>query len=172
MLTYLYFGTNDLERAIAFYNATLGALGMRRVVTNDPAWDRVSAGWGTYEEDGRRELAFWIGKPFDQQPATAGNGSMAAFRARSWTEVDNFHAAALANGGKSDGAPGLRPALQPGFLCRVRARSGWQQDRGPMPRIQGAAVIEGCTRASSARNARAATGSRSPSADAIRSNGS
>jgi hypothetical protein len=41
MLTYMYFDTIDLERAIVFYNATLGALGMRRVVTNDPAWDRV-----------------------------------------------------------------------------------------------------------------------------------
>jgi catechol 2,3-dioxygenase-like lactoylglutathione lyase family enzyme len=82
MLSYVYFGTNDLERAIGFYNATLGALGMRRVVTNDPAWDRVSAGWGMYEDDGMRELAFWIGKPFDQQPANVGNGSMVAFRAR------------------------------------------------------------------------------------------
>lgn len=117
MLTYMYFGTNDLDRAIAFYNATLGALGMRRVVTNDPAWDRVSAGWGTYEEDGRRELAFWIGKPFDQEPATVGNGSMAAFRARSWQEVDDFHAAALANGGKSDGAPGLRLHYNPDFYA-------------------------------------------------------
>lgn len=60
MLTYMYFGTNDLERAIAFY---------------------VAAGWGTYEDDGLRGLAFWIGKPFDGQIATIGNGSMAAFRA-------------------------------------------------------------------------------------------
>jgi catechol 2,3-dioxygenase-like lactoylglutathione lyase family enzyme len=117
MLAYMYFGTNDLERAIAFYNATLGALGMRRVVTSDPAWDRVSAGWGTYEEDGRRELAFWIGKPFDQQPATVGNGSMAAFRARTWKEVNDFHTAALANGGKSDGAPGLRLQYNPDFYA-------------------------------------------------------
>ena len=69
MLSYVYFGTNDLARAIGFYNATLGALGMRRVVTNDPVWDSVSAGWGTYEDDGQRELAFWIGKPLNQQPA-------------------------------------------------------------------------------------------------------
>lgn len=117
MLTYLYFGTNDLERAIAFYNATLGALGMRRIVTNDPAWDCVAAGWGMYEDDGMRELAFWIGKPFDGQPATAGNGSMAAFRARRWKEVDDFHAAALAHGGKSDGAPGLRPQYNPDFYA-------------------------------------------------------
>jgi catechol 2,3-dioxygenase-like lactoylglutathione lyase family enzyme len=117
MLTYLYFGTNDLDRAIVFYNATLGALGMQRVVTNDPQWDRGSAGWGLYEQDGMRELAFWIGKPFDGQPATVGNGSMAAFRARSWKEVDDFHAAALAHGGKSDGAPGLRLQYNPDFYA-------------------------------------------------------
>lgn len=108
MLTYVYFGTNDLDRAIAFYDAALSPLGMRRCVTNDPQWDRISAGWGTYEDDGLRELAFWIGKPFDQQPASVGNGSMVSFRARSWDEVDAFHAAALAHGGTSEGAPGLR----------------------------------------------------------------
>jgi catechol 2,3-dioxygenase-like lactoylglutathione lyase family enzyme len=117
MLSYVYFGTNDLEPAIAFYTATLGTLGMRRCVTNDPAWDRVSAGWGMYEDDGLRELAFWIGKPFDQQPATAGNGGMVAFRARSWKEVDDFYAAALAHGGKSDGAPGLRLNYSPDFYA-------------------------------------------------------
>jgi predicted lactoylglutathione lyase len=64
-----------------------------------------------------RELAFWIGKPFDGRPATVGNGSMAAFRARSWKEVDDFYAAALAHGGKSDGAPGLRPQYNPDFYA-------------------------------------------------------
>jgi catechol 2,3-dioxygenase-like lactoylglutathione lyase family enzyme len=125
MLTYMYFGTNDLERAIEFYNATLGALSMRRVVTNDPAWDRVAAGWGLYEDDGQRELAFWIGKPFDGEPATVGNGSMAAFRARSWQEVDDFHAAALAHGGTSDGAPGLRLQYNPDlYAAYVRDPDG------------------------------------------------
>jgi catechol 2,3-dioxygenase-like lactoylglutathione lyase family enzyme len=109
MLTYVYYGTNDLARATRFYDATLGALGMPRCVTNDPAWDRISAGWGTYEQDGQRELAFWIGKPFDGDTASSGNGSMVAFRARTWAEVDAFYAAALAEGGKSEGAPGLRP---------------------------------------------------------------
>ena len=117
MLSYVYFGTNDLRRAIGFYNATLGALGMRRVITNDPAWDSVSAGWGMYEYDGLRELAFWIGKPFDQQPANVGNGSMVAFRARSWKEVDDFHAAALAHGGTSEGPPGLRLHYNPDFYA-------------------------------------------------------
>ena len=49
MLTYVYFGTNDLARAIQFYEATLTPLGMQRCVTNDPEWDRISAGWGIYE---------------------------------------------------------------------------------------------------------------------------
>ena len=117
MLTYVYFGTNDLARAIAFYNATLAPLDMKRCITGDPEWDLISAGWGTYEEGGRRELAFWIGLPFNQQPATTGNGSMVAFRARSWQEVDDFYAAALANGGSCDGPPGLRLHYNPDFYA-------------------------------------------------------
>jgi catechol 2,3-dioxygenase-like lactoylglutathione lyase family enzyme len=117
MLSYVYFGTNDLTKAIAFYQATLGCLGMRRCVTDDPEWDRLSAGWGIYEQDGLRELAFWVGTPFNQQAATPGNGGMVAFSARSWKEVDDFHAAALANGGTSEGAPGLRPQYNPDFYA-------------------------------------------------------
>jgi catechol 2,3-dioxygenase-like lactoylglutathione lyase family enzyme len=117
MLTYVYFGTNNLARAIRFYDATLTPLGMSRCVTGDPEWDRISAGWGTYENDGARELAFWIGKPFDQQPATTGNGSMVAFSARSWKAVDDFHTAALANGGISEGVPGLRLHYNPDFYA-------------------------------------------------------
>ncbi len=117
MLTYVYVGTNDLARAIRFYDATLAPLGMQRCVTGDPAWDRISAGWGVYENDGLRELAFWVGTPFNQQPVTAGNGSMVAFRARSWKEVDDFHAAALAHGGTTEGAPGLRIHYNPDFYA-------------------------------------------------------
>jgi catechol 2,3-dioxygenase-like lactoylglutathione lyase family enzyme len=117
MLTYVYLGTNDLERATRFYDATLGALGLQRCITNDPGWDRISAGWGTYEDDGARELALWVGKPFDQQIATVGNGTMVALGARSWKEVDGFHAAALATGGTSEGAPGLRPQYNPDFYA-------------------------------------------------------
>ena len=117
MLSYVYFGTNDLAGAIAFYDATLAPLGLKRCITGDPEWDRCSAGWGIYENDGERELAFWIGKPFNQQAATVGNGSMVAFRARSWQEVDDFHAAALAHGGTSDGIPALRLNYNPDFYA-------------------------------------------------------
>jgi catechol 2,3-dioxygenase-like lactoylglutathione lyase family enzyme len=117
VLSYVYFGTNDLARARAFYDEVLGTIGMSRCVTGDAQWDRIAAGWGLYEDGGARELAFWIGTPFDQKPATVGNGSMAAFRARSRREVDAFHAAALAHGGICEGPPGLRPHYAPDFYA-------------------------------------------------------
>jgi catechol 2,3-dioxygenase-like lactoylglutathione lyase family enzyme len=117
VLSYVYFGTNNLGKATVFYDATLSALGMQRCVTGDPEWDRVAAGWGTYDEGGVRELAFWIGYPFNRQPATAGNGNMVAFRASTWREVDRFHAAALAHGGTCDGPPGLRLHYAPDFYA-------------------------------------------------------
>jgi catechol 2,3-dioxygenase-like lactoylglutathione lyase family enzyme len=117
MLSYVYFGTNNLGKAIAFYSATLAPLGMQRCVTGDAEWDRVAAGWGIYEDGGTRELGFWIGKPFNQQPASVGNGSMVAFSARSWKAVDDFHAVALASGGACDGAPALRLHYAPDFYA-------------------------------------------------------
>ena len=108
MLRYVYFGTNNLEKAIAFYNAALAPLGMQRCHTGDPEWDCIAAGWGIYEDGGVRELGFWIGKSYDQNPASVGNGSMVAFTAPTWKAVDDFHSAALANGGECDGPPGLR----------------------------------------------------------------
>src|SRR6266702_142565 len=117
MLSYVYVGTNDLGRAIRFYEAVFAPLGMKRCQTGDAEWDRVAAGWGVYEDNGARELAFWVGTPLNQQAATAGNGGMVAFTARSWKGVDDFHAAALAHGGSSEGAPGLRVHYGPDFYA-------------------------------------------------------
>jgi catechol 2,3-dioxygenase-like lactoylglutathione lyase family enzyme len=117
MLSYVYVGTRDLDRAVRFYEAVLAPLGMQRCITGDPDWDRTSAGWGLYEEDGVRELAFWVGLPFDGHPAAPGNGGMVAFRAPSWPAVDRFHAAALAAGGSNEGAPGLRLHYNPDFYA-------------------------------------------------------
>lgn len=117
MLSYVYFGTKDLAKASAFYDAVLEPLGMQRCITNDPAWDRISAGWGIYEDGGARELAFWIGTPFDGRPATAGNGCMVAFSAHTRKAIDDFYAAALLNGGQCAGAPGLRLHYAPDFYA-------------------------------------------------------
>jgi predicted lactoylglutathione lyase len=42
---------------------------------------------------------------------------MIALQARSWQQVDDFHAAAVRFGGTSEGPPGLRPRYQPDFYA-------------------------------------------------------
>jgi catechol 2,3-dioxygenase-like lactoylglutathione lyase family enzyme len=108
MFTYICLGTNDITRATEFYDATLGALGLSRCrVPDESGWEEM-VGWGTYEDRGAEELALWLCRPFDGHAATVGNGTMVAFQAKSWKQVDEFHAAALGAGGRSEGAPGLR----------------------------------------------------------------
>lgn len=117
MFSYMCLGTNDLERAARFYDATMAALGFTRCdVSGEPNWDGW-IGWGTYEQHGATELALWVCRPFDGEPATVGNGAMVALAAKSWQQVDAFHAAALSHGGTSAGAPGLRLQYQPDFYA-------------------------------------------------------
>jgi len=117
MFTYICLGTNDLARSIRFYDPVLGALGLRRCdVSGEPDWEEW-AGWGTYEAHGAREVALWVCKPFNGLPATRGNGVMVALAAASWQAVDRFHAAAIANGGASEGVPGLRPQYNADFFA-------------------------------------------------------
>lgn len=127
MFAYVCLGSNDLERSARFYDPTLRVLGYRRCDTsgeNDPGWaDWV--GWGVYEQEGAVQDALWVCKPFDGHRATVGNGTMVALWARSWREVEEFHAAALASGGTSEGAPGLRTHYNPDFYaCYVRDPDG------------------------------------------------
>ncbi len=116
MFTYICLGTRDLARASRFYDATLGALGLSRCNVSDESDWQGWAGWGTYEQNGATKLALRLCEPFDGSLATAGNGTMVALRATSWREVDTFHAAALLNGGISEGAPGL-PQYNPDFYA-------------------------------------------------------
>ena len=103
MFSHIFVGVNDFARALAFYNPLMAALGIEARFC-DPS--RPWAGWQS--EPGPRPL-FLIGVPFDEQPHEPGNGQMVAFLAKSRTAVDQAFAVALANGGTSEGAPGLRP---------------------------------------------------------------
>lgn len=112
------FGTSDLSRAIAFYDAALSCLGIKRAPDAPDGW----AGWG----DGYGEGAsLWLCPPYDGRPPTAGNGTMATFFARNAKEVRDFHAAALAHGGSDEGPPGTRLCYDPTFyVAYVRDPDG------------------------------------------------
>ena len=98
MIDHISVGVADLERAARFYEATLAPLGLTRVVTR-PA----TIGFGkNYPE-------FWINLRAGMAPVAHESGTHICLRAKATADVDAFHAAALATGGRSDGAPGLRP---------------------------------------------------------------
>jgi catechol 2,3-dioxygenase-like lactoylglutathione lyase family enzyme len=98
MIDHISVGVSDLERAARFYEAALATLGLSRLVTR-PA----TVGFGkNYPE-------FWINLRAGMAPVAPESGAHICLRARSTGDVDAFHAAALGAGGRSDGAPGLRP---------------------------------------------------------------
>ncbi len=111
MFSHITLGTNDIARAEKFYDAVMGALGHPVLFKALP--NVISYGTGTGEK-------LFVLTPFDQKEARAGNGVHAAFKVESRATVDAFHAAALANGGSDEGAPGPAPALSRELLRRLR----------------------------------------------------
>jgi catechol 2,3-dioxygenase-like lactoylglutathione lyase family enzyme len=100
MIGYVTIGAEDVEAALPFFDAVFGAMGGER--------KSFDGGWGFYGAK-NGEGSVGICKPFDGQPARGGNGIMVAFKAPSQDSVKAAHAAALANGGTDEGAPGYRP---------------------------------------------------------------
>ena len=115
MLRYLTLGSNDIARSGRFYDPVLATLGIGRTKTLDH-----EIGYGGPGEG----MTVWVTKPFDEKPATIGNGSMLAFQAPTRAAVDDFHRQALAHGGRDEGAPGLRPYGDNFYACYVRDPDG------------------------------------------------
>jgi predicted lactoylglutathione lyase len=95
-------GASDLTRSAEFYNAILAPLGLKEVECTK---DYV----GYAENSDRSKIEFYVTLPFNQEPATSGNGSMVALKATSRQAVDAFHKTALKNRGRDAGTPGPRP---------------------------------------------------------------
>jgi catechol 2,3-dioxygenase-like lactoylglutathione lyase family enzyme len=113
MLHHVSFGVTDIERAGAFYDAVLAPLGYVRV------WSEVAPG--------RASKAIGYGLPGEgdklalkHRPGTSvapGPGFHLAFAAPTRDAVDQFYAAAIAGGGRDNGAPGLRPHYGPDYYA-------------------------------------------------------
>jgi catechol 2,3-dioxygenase-like lactoylglutathione lyase family enzyme len=98
MIDHISVGVSNLDRSARFYEATLAALGLTRVVTRPR-----TVGFGkAYPE-------FWINLREGMGRVPPESGVHICLRARTTAEVDAFHAAALSAGGASDSAPGIRP---------------------------------------------------------------
>jgi catechol 2,3-dioxygenase-like lactoylglutathione lyase family enzyme len=98
MIDHVSIAVSDLSSATRFYEAVLGAIGYAALDVR-----------GSTVGLGRKYSEFWLNARPEMSPLPANSGSHVCLRARSSAEVDTFHAAALAHGGASDGAPGLRP---------------------------------------------------------------
>ncbi|MBS7664035.1 VOC family protein [Pseudomonas lalucatii] len=114
ILSHVSLGSNRFEEALAFYDQVLTTLGCRRILAHPGA-----------VAYGRDYPEFWLQTPIDGQPASIGNGTHVGFFAPDKAAVDAFHRAALAAGGRDEGAPGPRAEYgAPYYGCFVRDLDG------------------------------------------------
>ena len=109
MIDHTGIGVADVGRSAAFYDAALGALGLRRVKQLPENSGTYGIGYGVDYP------IFWIDRFHPH-----GVKQHTAFAARSRAEVDAFHAAALKAGGIDNGPPGLRDTASgypPGYYA-------------------------------------------------------
>lgn len=99
MLGYATLGTNDLTRAVAFYDALLADVGAKQIMN-----DGRMVMW---RKEGAASM-LGVCTPYDEKPATVGNGGMLALQMESREAVDRLHAKAMELGGSDEGAPGPR----------------------------------------------------------------
>jgi catechol 2,3-dioxygenase-like lactoylglutathione lyase family enzyme len=101
MIGFVLVGTNDLNRAMCFYNEICASFGAKRLyqMTNGCVGVMYGAESGP---------TLGVVQPFDGRPATSGNGIMVALPAASPEGVDRVHALALSLGGMNEGTPGPR----------------------------------------------------------------
>ena len=99
MIGYVTLGTDQLERAAAFYDALLAVIGATRYMEGE----RFVA-WAVAPN----QPSLRVIRHYNGQPATVGNGTMVALVVDSKDKVDALHAKALELGGSDEGAPGPR----------------------------------------------------------------
>ena len=103
MLGYITMGSNDLPRARVFYDGLLGTIGAKRMMEFGDDMGGFTM-WGTSME----QPGIAVTAPYNKEPATIGNGNMAAIVMLERAQVDALHAKALELGGVCEGPPGVR----------------------------------------------------------------
>lgn len=114
IISHVSIGTNDFDRAVAFYDKVLTAIGCKRIMEHPGA-----------VAYGKMFPEFWVQTPVDGQPASVGNGTHFGFMAATKDEVHAFYDAAIAAGATGDGEPGERPHYGEAYYgCFLRDLDG------------------------------------------------
>ena len=101
MIGYVTLGTNNLPRAISFYDALFASLDIGRFMEQEG----VFVAWAPAPD----QPSVAVTVPYNKEPATVGNGVMVALYLESTEKVDALYHKALELGGTDEGAPGFRP---------------------------------------------------------------
>ena len=116
MFSHFVLGTNDIDKAKAFYDATLGVLGA-------PA-GALMPGAATRLFYNHNNSILLVTVPINGEPATFANGGTVGFAADSPEQVHAWHEAGLANGGTTcEDPPGLRGEMNL-YLAYLRDPDG------------------------------------------------
>lgn len=100
MIAYQMVGTNNLDKAVEFFEPIMAELGAGRFMEEEG----VFVAWATSPE----APGFSVTRPYDGKDATIGNGQMTAFAAKNPAHVDALYAKAMELGAMDEGAPGPR----------------------------------------------------------------
>ena len=117
MIGYVMVGTNNLDKAIIFYDEVLKIINLTRKDT-----DEICAGYTQNNGDG--SIEFYVTKPANKKSATFGNGTQVSFLVPSREIVDKFHEIALKAGGTSEGSGGERPEGSGVYYSYIRDLDG------------------------------------------------
>ncbi|WP_262694354.1 VOC family protein [Kordiimonas aquimaris] len=107
-INYAVLGTNNMDASIKFYDLLFEKTEFNQVLSTDRM-----AFWQGEDKDS----AFAVAIPFNQEPATNGNGTMVGFGVGSVEEVKRLHKKAIELGGVCEGEPNQRG---PRFSAYVR----------------------------------------------------
>ena len=114
MIGFIMIGTNNLQKAINFYDELLLTIDLKRVVTNEKY-----AGYSSKEKPD--DIEFYVTNPVNKQKATFGNGTQISFIVMTREKVESFYKTGIKLGGKDEGAPGIRSE---DYYCYIRDLDG------------------------------------------------
>ena len=114
MIGFVMVGTNNLDKAIKFYDTLLDVIELERVVTNEKY-----IGYASKEKSD--EIEFYVTNPVNKEKATFGNGTQISFLINSKDLVNSFYNVGIKLGGKDEGAPGIRSG---DYYCYFRDPDG------------------------------------------------